>query len=404
MNINWNEKIELVSKVYSPSRPIKEESFFQGRVEQRNRIADAVKEIGQHIIIYGDRGVGKTSFANIVSERYRLAINSLVTCNQNSTLAGLWKSIFKNIPISVERYKRIGFQPPENQENKIKSITTLADHINLSTIINIDEVNSILTTANNINYQFLFIFDEFDQISSKQLITDFSNIIKFCSDHLEKITIMVVGIGKSVTDLIENHQSIERSTIQIFLQRMSDNELKEIVNKANSQLKMTIDSNVLDQIVKYSSGYPHYTHLLGKYATLFSLHRKSLHIDIKDFNMAVNKSIENASESIRSAYEKAVITSKKKSFFPEVLVACALVPTDEHGTFRLIDIKGILESEFGIQKDPQAYQYHIGKLCTDDRGNILEKVDVSGTLSKYKFSNPLFKSFVILKHYKSKIK
>ena len=402
MGIDWKAKIELVSKLYSPTTPIKEEIFFRGRSEQLNKINFAVQETGQHIIIYGDRGVGKTSLANIVGERYRAAINSLVTCNQNSTLSGLWKSIFKRVPISIQRYKRIGFQLIEESENQIQSITTLADQLDPQREIDIDDINLILAQANDIGYKFLFIFDEFDQIKNNKLIADFSNIIKYSSDHLENITIMIVGIGKSVSDLIENHHSIERSTVQIFLQRMSDRELEEIISKANIELDMDINKDVLEQIVMYSSGYPHYTHLLGKYSTLNSLQRESLHIDCVDFNKAVDQAIENANESIRSAYEKAVITSKSKSLFPTVLVACALVKTDEHGTFRLTDIKGVLEKEFDLHKDLQAYQYHIGKLCTEDRGNILEKINVSGSLSKYKFSNPLFKSYVILKHYRNK--
>lgn len=402
MEINWQEKIERVSKLYSPTAPIKEQSLFQGRVEQLGKIDLAVREIGQHIIVYGDRGVGKTSLANIVGERYRVAINSLVSCNANSTLSGLWKTLFKRIPVSVERYKVIGFSLDKDNEEKIRNVITLADGLDPRKEIDVDEINTLLSTVNSLGYKLLFIFDEFDQIRNESLVADISNIIKFCSDHLENITIMVVGIGKSVTDLINNHQSIERATKQIFLQRMSDDELKDIVTKANTELGLQIDRKVLNDIVSYSSGYPHYTHLLGKFATLNALTRGSNTINDEDFKYAVNQSIENANESIRRTYEKAVITSKAESYFPVVLTACALVETDEHGAFRLTDIKDVLKNEFNVDLDMQGYQYHIGKFCTDDRGNILEKIDVSGASYKYKFINPLFRSYVILKHYKNK--
>ena len=155
------EKIQILSKVYSPTAPIKTESFFQGRNEQLMRIDSAVKEIGQHIILYGDRGVGKTSLANIVGERYRIAINCLITCNQNSTLSGLWKGVLKRIPTSVERYKKIGFAS-EDSEGKIKKVVTLADKIDPNAEIGVDGIHSLLSTANSIGYKLLFIFDEFE--------------------------------------------------------------------------------------------------------------------------------------------------------------------------------------------------------------------------------------------------
>jgi len=59
-----------VHELYSPSAPIKSESIFRGRQEQLNKVHEAVIEKGQHIAIFGERGVGKTSLANIIENRY----------------------------------------------------------------------------------------------------------------------------------------------------------------------------------------------------------------------------------------------------------------------------------------------------------------------------------------------
>lgn len=57
-----------LNAAFSPHAPIDAASLFRGRVEQIRDVADAMRAAGLHAVIYGDRGVGKTSLANIVDE------------------------------------------------------------------------------------------------------------------------------------------------------------------------------------------------------------------------------------------------------------------------------------------------------------------------------------------------
>ena len=57
-----------VAKAFSPSAPIDDKSLFAGRIQQITAILTAVGQKGQHAIIYGERGVGKTSLANVIHD------------------------------------------------------------------------------------------------------------------------------------------------------------------------------------------------------------------------------------------------------------------------------------------------------------------------------------------------
>jgi len=366
-----------------------------------DRVHEAVLEIGQHIILYGERGVGKTSLANIVANRYRIAITPNVTCNSSSTLHGVWKNIFKQLPNSVEHRKKIGFKVDPNDQTKILSVSSMAELLGNQQNASIDEITSILVQLTKFNVPILFIFDEFDQVKRREFIQGMSNIIKFCSDQVVNITIMLVGIGNTVNELIGEHQSIERCIKQIYLERMSDGELKEIIDNANKIIGITMEEGISRNIVRYSAGFPHFTHLLGKYSTLSALNRMSLVIKPQDFTAAIKHSLENTNESIRNTYQKAIITTKKESYFPQILIACALAPTDQHGTFRASDLEDVLKEKLNINLKMQAYQYHLGKLCSKERGEILEKIEISTKQARYKFSNPLFKGFLLLKHFEN---
>ena len=58
-------------------------------------------------------------------------------------------------------------------------------------------------------------------------------------------------------------QSVERALVQSKMQRMSLEELREIITKGLERLNMAIDENALKHISLVSQGLPHYTHLLG---------------------------------------------------------------------------------------------------------------------------------------------
>jgi predicted AAA+ superfamily ATPase len=56
-------------EVFTPSATIDNQALFAGRVNQLNRIIGAVSQRGQHAILFGERGVGKTSLANVLLKR-----------------------------------------------------------------------------------------------------------------------------------------------------------------------------------------------------------------------------------------------------------------------------------------------------------------------------------------------
>jgi len=394
-----DDKIIKVHELYSPSAPIKSENIFKGRIEQLKKINEAVIEKGQHMVIFGERGVGKTSLANIIEMRYVGAITAKITCNHESTLDGLWKYIFKRIPIGYQYQQKIGFQSNDNSNETSKILVTISDLIDQNKQLNIDDITAYLELLAKVDGNILLIFDEFDQISEKTIINSFANIIKFLSDNIRNVTILIVGIGSSVIDLIGEHQSIERCIRQIFLGVMTDVELSEIVSFATESLGMTIKEKPMNKIVEYSSGFPHYTHLLGKYSTLEAIENNDNIINVKYFNKAMEDAIENVNESIKNLYKKAILSTKEGTLFKDVLIACAMVKADEHSTFRATDVENYLKEKMGYDKSVQAFQYHLGKFCSSERGSVLKKIVVAKSRTRYRFENPLFKAFVRLKYH-----
>src|SRR3989304_4900393 len=69
--LDKEERIRLgieVGGVFSPAAPINERRLFAGRTQQVRRVIDAINQRGQPVLIFGERGVGKTSMANVLRD------------------------------------------------------------------------------------------------------------------------------------------------------------------------------------------------------------------------------------------------------------------------------------------------------------------------------------------------
>ena len=241
--------------VFTPGAPINEKDLFAGRAEQVEKIVDVVSQRGCHAILYGERGVGKTSLSNMIAAflARRLAfVISRTNCNISDSFSSLWTKALKDIEAS-RRQPQVGFsgqRPAPPPASASEAMTP--DGVRRA-------LQELSTTAS-----LIIIFDEFDRIRNTDVITAMADTIKALSDNSVNATILIIGVADSVNDLIREHQSIERALVQIPMPRMSDDEIRGIIDKGLARLTMSIDSTAREDIVLFSQGVP--------YGGAFALH------------------------------------------------------------------------------------------------------------------------------------
>lgn len=385
--MNIQERKQLFGKVFSPTAPIKEESFFRGRIEQLKRIVEVMNEDGQHAILYGERGVGKTSMANITCRSITNLYSIKITCNSSDNFKSLWLRALGEVQFT-QTIKGIGFK-----EEVKNNMVSLGDRIRNQEKVLPHDIH--LTLRQFPNNKFLFVFDEFDNIKDQHTRVMFADLIKSLSDNSTMIKIMIVGIADNVINLIGNHKSLERCLMQIKMPRMSESEMKEIITKGFEQLQMKITGQAISKILNFSSGFPHYTHLLCKYSIKNALEKGKIYVKSDELNIAIHKAIENASEQLRESYSKAIISSSENSQWKPVLQACATCKSDEFDSFSTTDILNEFNKITGKSSIRENITHNLGKLCQEVRGLVLEKI-ASGRHVRYRFYNPMMKPFVLL--------
>jgi hypothetical protein len=371
-------------KYFSPSAPVDERSLFAGRIGQVIQVLDAVNQKGQHVIIFGDRGVGKTSMVNVLKSFLPMeekAVSVRINCDKGDTFDSVWRKVFAEI--QPDESPTSGFL----QESKPARLDITEDFVT-------PEIIKRQLTRWAVNSTPLIIIDEFDRIDPSYRAI-FADTVKTLSDHAVGATVILVGVADSVDQLIAEHESIQRALVQVKMPRMSPAEIKEIITKGLDGLGMTIDPKALDRIALLAQGLPHYAHLLGLYSARATLQSASLHITPALLDQAVTKAIQGAQQSIRSAAHNATLSPRKFNLFADVLLACALADTDEMGSFAAQDLREPMLLITGKNYDIPSFAQHLSEFSEVKRGNILRKIGATRRF-RYIFSEPLMQPFIIM--------
>jgi Cdc6-like AAA superfamily ATPase len=382
------ETLLTLKQVFSPSSPIKQVDFFRGRIKQLEQICAAINLEGQHAILYGERGVGKTSLANIMTTSITHLYPVKITCNRQDDFKSLWGRCFADIQFSTTT-QGIGFIPQEKV-----TLISLDGLISSIPDPNPSDIEKIVKQLPN--HIYLFVFDEFDNIKDKKTRHSFADLMKSFSDNITNATIVIVGISDNVDDLIGSHPSLERCLKQVKMPIMSYEESSDIIVKGLEKVGITIDKSVHDKIIEFSSGFAHYVHLLCLYGAEEIIGNDKNNFNSAYLSIAIKKGIENANEQLRASYQKAILDSQENSKWLSVLNACTHAKTDQFNYFK---IKDVLD-EYNRNKSKPVKRgniiYNINQLCSKERGEILKKVG-KGVNTRFRFHNPLMRAFVKLK-------
>lgn len=382
LNLVWD-----VGAVFTPSAPISNSALFAGRTAQLLQVLDTISQRGQHAVIYGERGVGKTSLANILfdvlNKRPEKIEVTRVNCEEQTTFSSIWQSVFRSLSVKQET-NSAGFKSEKGNEEVPANVYLPED-------VRPDDVRYMFE---RLNRHTIVIIDELDRIEDKNTTTRLADTIKTLSDNATNTTLILVGVGDSVDDLIREHTSIERALVQILMPRMSKGEIVEIIEKGMNKLSMSISQEAEKKIVQLSRELPHYTHLLCKHAAQGALMEARTGIALQDVVKALEVALEQAQQSIVRGYHTATI-SPRGNLYTEVLLACALAPRDELGYFSSASVRAPLSRIKGKPYDIPAFARHLNDFCIKQRGEVLEKTGYPRRY-KFRFKNPLMEPYVVM--------
>jgi len=373
---------------FTPGSPVKSKDVFAGRMPQIRQVIDAINQSGRSVLIYGERGVGKTSLANVIDDFYLSIANPRifaphVSCDPEDTFHTIWMKLIRE-GMRARPSPQFSDATVEEIESIIGETAELTPH-------------SVKCIAEAIARTHLMIpiVDEFDRVQDPYAKAAFTDTVKYLSDHVDGTTLVLVGVGDTVDDLVAEHASVERALEQVLMPRMSKRESLQILEHGTQVTGVQFSEEAADLLLAVSQGLPHYTHLLGLHATRTAVDACSWVVQETHVEQALELAIVGSQQSLLRAYHSATTSPRPDNLFKQVLLACAMAKTDQLGYFAAADLRDPLSRIMRRPYDIPSYTQHLNQFCSPDRGNVLQR---TGNRRRYRFRfrNPLLQPFVVM--------
>jgi type II secretory pathway predicted ATPase ExeA len=351
------------------------------------KLVMAINNAGQHAVVYGEPGVGKTSLGKIMVkalDRTETIVSIYVSCTQNDDFGSICKKAFAKVQINSTS-SAVGFQAKPQRES-----VPLAELLPTTRDLSQEDVAEVLARLTDGGSRVVLFVDEFDRARSRAR-RPFAELVKSLSDNGHPVTIVFIGVAENVEQLIEAHRSTERNLLQVRMPRMSTDELSEIVRLGLKTLSMEIDPIALQRIAVLSRCLPHFTHLVTQHAAVNSVMNGRDIVTVDDVELGVKNAVEHSQHSLVQTYRHAV--NSRSDSYRDVLLGCALAETDDHGWVTPAEVRAQLV-QLTLPSGMNVNRY-LQNLCVEDRGKILCETGPSRR-HKYRFANPLMQPYVAM--------
>ncbi|BBZ44739.1 ATP-binding protein [Mycobacterium parmense] len=363
------DRLIQLNTIFTPGAPVARKDRFAGRLDQLIDVITAIAQPGTHVVLYGERGVGKTSIANVLHEFLgplgKSTAVARINCSTDDTFDRVWTRLMREVGFDIDRGgDGLGRLDPDS----------------IRQILQQDVPKSI------------FILDEYDRMEDAESLSQMADTIKALSDHEVATKLIFVGVADSLDGLIGEHESVQRALREVPVPRMSDSEQAQIVDNGLSQVGLRASAAAKAALARLAEGLPHYVHLLALEAASAAVSDDRNLVDMSDVRRAIAKAVDK--HTLMKEYLRAV-QSSRDSLYGSVLLACALAEKDRLGYFAPPAVRQPLSDVMKRDYDIPAFSRHLKDFTGYDRGSVLKRDGVERRY-RYRFRNPLLQPFTVL--------
>jgi hypothetical protein len=265
------EKLQTeLGSVYTPGRPIKDPALFSGRSEILADLRLALPTSDKAaFVLYGERGVGKTSIWEVVLHDQRVE-------RHQASASDDFVSIFFRV------LENLGEQFTQAERERISEFTASAGIDNVASLAGKEGEETLEKTVaqRSLDLNFVvdriqrradaldaIVIDEFQNISQHAVQDQIIEVVKAFADKGIRVKIFLVGVGGSDLELIPNEQYRVHYKDRHFsvhrVARMLPDEARAILEVRKQRYHVDLDPRVEEAIVRIAKGYPALTHRLA---------------------------------------------------------------------------------------------------------------------------------------------
>ena len=271
---------------YTPAQPIVDRRMFAGRTKVLTGLISALEDERLHTVIYGERGLGKTSLLHVLTQTAREAryLVIYVTCGAASNFDEMMRSVAEGIPL---RY-HVDFGPTTPEAERGDTFLTLLPTEPIGVRLAGDILAKVTGT------RVLVVLDEFDRAQSPDFRRAIAELVKSLSDRSVRVQLVIAGVAANLNELVSNVPSIQRSISALQVPKMTAGEIRELIKNGEPVTGITFDEGAVHAIISRAIGFPYLASLLSHRAGLNAIDRATDTVTAEDVSQATADAVSEA--------------------------------------------------------------------------------------------------------------
>ena len=361
---------------FTPTRPQRSFRRLAGRKPELMRMLQAISENRAHVVLFGDRGRGKTSLVNLVAAAARSSgyMVGRYSCCSDSDFEEIMRALARDLPNSL-------LAVPVRDDPGLEGCEAGLPRTRL-------QAREIAFFPGRLTGgHLLLIIDEFDRVTDAPTRTRLADTIKQVSDRGAPLSFLIVGVSDSLEELLGRHPSIQRNVVGVPLPLLSDTEANEILELGSREAKLEYPQRVREAIIDLARGVPYVVQLLGLHAGEQALRRDADAVSGADLHAALEQAAAEMDPRISVIYEE-LTQSRLDSGMRHLLFTIAVSHHDRFARFLVQDVGGEVRMA-GQPVHPARWQRLL------DTGAV--RSCRSAGFGLYTFSEPMLPHYVLLR-------
>jgi hypothetical protein len=370
-----------IEATFTPSSPVTRRDLFSGRTHALQQLLEISSQPGRHAVVYGEAATGKTSLATIIREFHDGPMGVLhVTAEAGDTFTALWKRAAESVRTSLRRAER-GLA---SSTYPADTPTTIGRDGEATASEALDMLARLCAGA-----PVWVVFDAFERVTDGATRLRMRELAESTAALAPGATLVFVGQGSSGDALLAPSASL----VPVHVTRLTNNESVECALRALRQASITAEDVVVERIAVLANGLPHAVQALTRATAHDAAALGSGHLENTNLDAGMRAVLHESAAEVRQAYEFATVRARR-GIYPEILLACALAPRDEHGSFSVADVCDAVTRI--VHREVRGLTNQVCALTEAGRGTVLDKQGAAKA-ARYRFVDPRLEPYILMR-------
>ncbi len=354
------------------SQPVISREQFSGRQDALSQLIQAIEQQRVHVVIYGERGIGKTSLAHVFADTAREARYLVLygSCGTDGRFDDIFRTFASKIPMLYHR----SILPTTVDVEAGGHFDKLLPEGSFGP----REVSDLF--ADVVGTRVILILDEYDRVPDANFRRDVAELIKNLSDRAARVQLVLTGVASNLDELIGFAPSIRRNVVGLPMRPLNTAEVKAVLTLGEEAAGLHFSDEVIAMIATMASGSPYLVRLLGHQAGLAALKQNRTQVDERHARTAVEAVLTDWNATLPRRVQGILSRQDAQAEWP-VLVGAAQAGMHSDGWFGTEDVK----NELGDTMPRAEIERSLAKFAHP--GELIQSDEVDGE-KRYRYRYP----------------